>query len=76
MTDKEKIKKIEEILSGGNNQKVLETVKKEIKEKLNFDVDLNIDGTIKRYWWNERPTRAPRKKKAAKPEAKPTEEKK
>jgi hypothetical protein len=72
MTDKEKIKKIEEILSGGNNQKVLETVKKEIKEKLNFDVDLGIDGTIKKYWFKERPTRKPRKKK----EAKPTEEKK
>lgn len=72
MTDKEKIKKIEEILSGGNNQKVLDTVKKEIKEKLNFDVDLDIDGTIKRYWFKERPTRKPRKKK----ETKPTEEKK
>lgn len=72
LTDKQKLQKIEEILIGGNSNKVLETVKKEIKDKLNFDVDLGFDGTIKRYWWKERPTRAPRKKA----ETKPTEEKK
>lgn len=72
LTDKQKLQKIEEILIGGNSNKVLANIKKEIKDKLNFDVDLGFDGTIKRYWWKERPTRAPRKKK----EAKPTEEKK
>ena len=83
LTDKQKLQKIEEILIGGNSNKVLANLKKEIKDKLNFDVDLGFDGTIKRYWWNERPTRAPRKKKEAKPteekkkeETKPTEEKK
>lgn len=62
MTDKEKLNKIEEILSGGNTSRIIANMKKEIKEKLNFDVDINIDGTIKRYWWNERPKRQPRKK--------------
>lgn len=83
LTDREKLHRIEEILSGGSTTKILDNLKKEIKEKLNFDVDLGFDGTIKRYWWNERPTRAPRKKKEAKPteekekeETKPTEKKK
>lgn len=69
MTDKEKIKKIEEILSGGNTAKVLENAAKSIKEELNFVVEFNADGTIKHYWYKEKPTRAKKVKKETKPEA-------
>lgn len=67
MTDKEKIRKIEEILSGGNTSKVLETAKEEIKKKLHFEVEFNSDGTIKKSWWEEKPKRKPRKKKSETP---------
>ena len=68
MTDKEKIKKIEEILAEGNGvMNVLDNIKKDIKDKLNFDVDLNTDGTIKKYWYKNRPTRKPRTKKEKTP---------
>lgn len=65
MTDKEKIRKIEQILNDGKSpiDAVLATVKKEIKDKFHFDVDLNPDGTVERYWYNDRPTRKPRAKK-------------
>lgn len=76
MTDKEKIKKIEEILSGGNTAKVLENAAKSIKEELNFVVEFNADGTIKHYWYKEKPTRAKKAKKEATTETKPEEKKK
>lgn len=57
MTDKEKIKKIEEIISGGNNFSILKNAEKSIKEKLGFTVELNLDGTIRKAWWGDKPTR-------------------
>jgi hypothetical protein len=71
MTDKKKIRKIEQILNDGKSpiDAVLATVKKEIKDKFHFDVDLNPDGTVERYWYNDRPTRKPRSKKKEAPKA-------
>lgn len=76
MTDKEKIRKIEQILNDGKSpvDAVLATVKKEIKDKFHFDVDLNPDGTVERYWYNDRPTRKPRAKKDKKEEQPKPEE--
>lgn len=76
MTDKEKIKKIEEILSDGNTAKVLENAAKSIKEELNFVVEFNADGTIKHYWYKEKPTRKKKGTKEATTETKPEEKKK
>lgn len=57
MTDKQKLEKIAEILSDGKETNILENVVKSIKEKLGFTVEMNSDGTIKRVWWGDKPTR-------------------
>lgn len=67
ITAEKKLEQIQEILNKGKKQKAPEMVSlREIKEKLNWTLELNSKGEIVKAYFGEKPQRKPKQEKQPK----------